>query len=338
MSFNSICLNKRLLLTMAVCLHLFLLILVHGIAADVGSLLPDCGTCHPDWAASDQNPESFLPEADIKDPAMCIKCHTDEVLRENFNIPPVPFILSYEESIHGKDSSITCLDCHQTCTHGFQGGPPLASLRTKVIVAGTCGKCHSEELEAYQESAHGLAIKNHILDAPVCTDCHGEHSIQSPSNNDSPVSFQNIPLTCGSCHEGEKLAFRYGFSGRRLSTYRQSYHGMASRLGEENVANCTSCHKYHDIYPPSDTRSAVHPENLTETCGQCHRGASAEFINSKIHIQVSPESARGAWYVRQFYIYFIGILMIMFLGYVFLDITHRIRRARQKPEKEKGSV
>lgn len=297
-----------------------------------------CGDCHSDWPLSQQNSNSFSPTVRLNKQSMCIDCHSNAEIAAKFKLPSRSFIQSFQKSAHGKDTSITCYDCHQTCLHGFKSGVPETSLRKKINVPKTCGRCHAEVLDAYQESIHGTAITKNILDAPVCTDCHGEHFILSPSDRSSSVAVQNIPKTCGACHEKEQIAVRYGFAGSRLSTYLQSYHGMANKLGEKKVANCISCHRYHDIYPSSDPRSSIYPANLSTTCGKCHPGATANLINAKVHVRVLKEDAKGAWYIRIFYTYFISILMILFLGYVFLDIYHRISKNRHTIKNEKDNV
>ena len=41
--------------------------------------------------------------------------------------------------------------------------------------------------------------------------------------------------------------------------YQDSFHGLAARGGSPAVANCASCHGFHDILPSSDPRSMVSP-------------------------------------------------------------------------------
>ena len=302
-------------------------------SAQGGHAIEECGSCHTDWKDSEQNKETFKPAILLSDQKMCVECHTSTDFEKHFQVSPLPFVETFNKSVHANAPSLSCLDCHTTCYHGFQESVPLSSLRIKKNVPAKCGSCHEEELNAYNESIHGAAMAKNILEAPVCTDCHGEHAILGPSEQGSTVAAQNIPKTCGNCHEKEQMTIRFGIASNRLSTYRESYHGVANRLGEENVANCVSCHQYHDIFSPRDPRSGVYPANLSKTCGQCHKGATAEFLNAKVHVTTSREDSAGAWYVRKFYTYFIGILMLLFLAYVFLDIMHRIHRSRENLQK-----
>jgi hypothetical protein len=164
------------------------------------------------------------------------------------------------------------------------------------------------------------------MDAPVCTDCHGEHTITRVIERDSKVSLLNTPKTCSSCHEDERVAARYGLVTKRYTTYLASFHGVANKFGDTFVANCASCHGVHDILPESDPKSSINKANLPYTCGKCHPGASENFARGKIHVQATRENSPGVYFVRQFYIWFIGILMVCFVVYVLLDTFGKYRR------------
>jgi len=113
--------------------------------------------------------------------------------------------------------------------------------------------------------------------------------------------------SCAKCHEGVTLTQEFGVASGRVSSYRDSYHGLASQLGSKVVANCASCHGVHNILPSSDTRSMINANNLQQTCGQCHVGASANFIKGKIHfaselVSTHDMGARGTQIVRWIYL------------------------------------
>ncbi len=46
------------------------------------------------------------------------------------------------------------------------------------------------------------------------------------------------------------------------------------------TATCTSCHTAHRILPAKDPASTVNPKNVPSTCGKCHNGIEAQFVNS----------------------------------------------------------
>ncbi|MBI4737936.1 MAG: hypothetical protein HY766_18060, partial [candidate division NC10 bacterium] len=116
---------------------------------------------------------------------------------------------------------------------------------------------------------------------------------------------------------------------KREETYAESFHGIAATFGNLEAANCASCHGFHDIRPSNDPRSRVAKTNLPATCGQCHPGAGARFAEGRVHIEKTRESAPGVFYVRTFYTWFIGILMVCFLGYMAIEVYGYRRRRRQ---------
>jgi len=144
----------------------------------------------------------------------------------------------------------------------------------------------------------------------VCTDCHGIHNIMMPfEKNTTAASVAVGTDSCAKCHEGVALTQEFGVAGDRVSSYKDSYHGLASRLGSKVVANCASCHGVHNILPSSDPRSMISAENLQQTCGQCHVGAGANFTKGKIHTtselvsNTAPDlGQRGAKIIRWIYL------------------------------------
>ena len=122
----------------------------------------------------------------------------------------------------------------------------------------------------------------------------------------SSVFAGNIArATCANCHESMRMSQEYGFSGRRMTTYAASYHGLAAKLGSTVVANCASCHGAHNILPSSDPRSTINKANLVKTCGQCHPGATDKFVQGKVHIDVpisADISSIAIRWIRRIYI------------------------------------
>ena len=123
------------------------------------------------------------------------------------------------------------------------------------------------------------------------------------------------------------MAKKYNLPLGRLSTYENSYHGIALKFGNLEAANCASCHGTHEILPSSDPRSSINKANLVKTCGRCHPNASADFVKGKIHVIVNKHGEKGPYYVRIFYTWFIGILITIFVVYVIFDLIN-IRRKK----------
>jgi nitrate/TMAO reductase-like tetraheme cytochrome c subunit len=125
------------------------------------------------------------------------------------------------------------------------------------------------------------------------------------------------------------LSRQYGFLTSRLRTYNQSFHGTAARFGETRVANCASCHGFHDIRSSSDPKSSIHKANLPTTCGRCHPGASRHFAEGLVHS--APEQVQTAKYgtahvVKEVYIFIIAGVIAVMVIFIAADFLRRILR------------
>ncbi|MGB7547200.1 MAG: cytochrome b/b6 domain-containing protein [Terracidiphilus sp.] len=261
---------------------------IHAIARKTGAPAAGCQDCHGGahevLAAAD--PKSPVNHANI--PVTCGRCHGQKFLMESSGQSAQPFI-SYQESVHGRatekgsQKAAVCTDCH--AAHAILPPTDPKSPIYKFNVPATCGKCHAEIDKTFTQSIHGQAIARGNGLAPVCTDCHGIHSIKSIMNPSSPVSEQNLSRdTCARCHEGVRLSQEFGVPGERVTTYLDSYHGLAAEGGSLVVANCSSCHGVHNILPSSDPRSTINRANLDATCGKCHKGVTQKFTLTPVHL------------------------------------------------------
>lgn len=113
-----------------------------------------------------------------------------------------------------------------------------------------------------------------------CVSCHGGDETQAGMESMDPdkgyigkPTRNQIPQICGRCHSDARFMRRYNPSLRvdQLKEYYTSIHGQRlKQFGDPNVATCVSCHSAHEIKPPSDPRSKVHPLQVAQTCGSCH--------------------------------------------------------------------
>src|SRR5687768_2383631 len=257
----------------------------------------DCHTTNHDLTkilpASD--PESTISRSNIAE--TCGRCHGDKSIMRGSGISDRPF-LSYRESVHAKAlaqgniSAAVCTDCHNR--HDILPAADPQSPIAKVNIPATCSKCHQSESAEVMQSVHGQAVTRGVSRSPVCTDCHGIHGITSPVEQATASATSAVATeTCAGCHEGVTLTREFGVAGERVSSYKDSYHGLASRLGSHVVANCASCHGVHKILPSSDPQSMISANNLPQTCGQCHIGDGAKFATGKIHLTSALTSADG---------------------------------------------
>ncbi len=288
----------------------------------------DChGSAHELLPASD--PKSRVNHANI--PATCGTCHGQKFVMEASGHSAQPFI-SYQESVHGRavaagsETAAVCTDCHGA--HDIlAAGDPKSSI-FKFNVPATCAKCHEPVQKEFMQSIHGQAIARGDWQAPVCTDCHGIHSIKSHVDPNSSVSMQNLALiTCARCHEGVRLSQEFGFEGRRSTTYLASYHGLASKLGSQVVANCASCHGVHNILPSSDARSTINRANLVKTCGQCHPGVTEKFVAAKVHVDAPLSADTGSIAVRWIRKFYVSLIVLVIGGMVLHNLIIWRRKA-----------
>lgn len=281
-----------------------------------------CEDCHggAHEVLTPGDPASPVNHANI--PQTCGRCHGQKFLVEPHGDSAQTFI-SYQESVHGRaiekgsQKAAVCTDCHGA--HEILGANDQKSSIYKFNVPATCGKCHGDVAQTFMNSIHGQGIARGNGLAPVCTDCHGIHSIKNHKDPKSPVAGQNLSLdTCARCHEGVRLSQEFGVPGGRVSSYMDSYHGLASTGGSVLVANCASCHGVHNILPSSDARSTINRANLDATCGQCHKGATQKFTLTRVHLEDrgrarDADSIAVRW-VRRIYV----PLIILVIGAMFL--------------------
>jgi formate dehydrogenase gamma subunit len=122
---------------------------------------------------------------------------------------------------------------------------------------------------------------------------------------------------CSRCHASEKLNTKYNLPADRVKTFFESYHGLAAQYGSTLAANCASCHGVHRILPSADPRSTIHSSHLVETCGKCHPGATDNFAQSKIHVDLAAANGGSAlgeqvnWWVRRIYL---GLIVVVIGG------------------------
>ncbi|NIO15694.1 MAG: hypothetical protein GTN70_01615 [Deltaproteobacteria bacterium] len=304
----------------------------HGLARDEERVLyaPGCSDCHGAHYVSEiEAPPSPVYFSNL--PGTCGRCHGNSEFVKKAGISLREVYALYEQSIHGRavsakglSISATCVDCHGS--HDLlRAGDPESTVFKKNIPA-TCGKCHYGIYSVYIESTHGRAATKGLPDAPVCTDCHGEHEIAPSVEAASYVSPLAISTTtCPSCHDAQRIVKKFGLETGRTRSYRESYHGLAQRLGDQMVANCSSCHGSHAIYPSSDRRSTVFAGNLKITCGQCHPGASEKFASGTIHGGGAGIGEVVKRLVKYFYIWLIVLTIGFMLVHNGLDYVKKIR-------------
>jgi len=288
-----------------------------------------CKDCHgaTHEVRSHRDPESPVAHGNLV--KTCARCHNDQALVERRKITIPAAVQLYQNSVHGRSTNpgaATCSDCHES--HALLKATDPRSSVYRTHIPATCGKCHAKELAAYTTGIHGQALERGVTKTPVCTDCHGEHQIRGPHDRTSPVaSGSSVTRTCASCHDATGIRETFGLPAGRLSSYQDSFHGLAARGGSPVVADCASCHGYHDVLPSSDERSMIHAKNLEATCGKCHPGAGARFAQGRVHVAMARAEEPVLWWIRTIYLWLIGATIG---GMALHQGAHFVRHMRQR--------
>ena len=311
---------------------------IHGKArTDKGQERVHCQSCHGYHDVLEGRNVNSRTHP-LQQPATCGSCHFDGSFQANHRVVAKDFLNGVHGIAlvkYGLSNSATCVSCHGS--HEVTDTSDPSSLVSKKHVPYTCGQCHEGILKDYLEGVHGQDFKKGIRDVPVCTDCHGEHQILSPQDKQSKVYATQVALTCARCHDNQELTRVYNLPTQRLRSFQGSFHGIASHFGETGVANCISCHGFHNIRPSSDPKSPIHSANLPNTCGKCHGEAIQRLSQVKVHV-LDPKAANYAGYiVKNFYFYTIAIVMGSFVLYIAADLKARLSR-RSETWRQGGAV
>jgi cytochrome b subunit of formate dehydrogenase len=307
----------------------------HGKAVHQG--VPEAASCKDCHGKShtllgSRDPASPVNRANV--PATCARCHGNVAEMKKRGLRQQDPVGTYLASVHGLalsqrrvTTAAVCTDCHGS--HDLHRSTNPESKLYWKAVPQTCGKCHENVQRTYLRSIHGQALAKGVRDTPVCTDCHGEHTIAAVRSPGSRVSPGNVPNTCGQCHAAERIVTQYQLPPDVVSTYVESFHGLALKGGNPTVASCASCHGAHDILPASDPLSSVNPKVLPQTCGKCHPGIgtrmSAEFF--KIHAPAGRHDDKH-WLVNLVTTIYLALIILVIGGmaaFVTLDYAKKAR-------------
>lgn len=250
-----------------------------------------------------------VPHPKVK-PAECASCHAQAQQ-------------DHAKSVHA-EAGPDCGLCHGTAHQAIRA----KSVEFRKGQIEKCGACHSDVAEHFSKSVHGKDALAGIAGVPVCSDCHAGHAIQKAG---SAAQRDRVRETCSGCHSDLRLARRFGLPSDRITTFEASFHGLAVKAGSQTVANCASCHGYHDILPSSDPKSMTHPNRLPETCGRCHHEAGSRFALGPVHLGSGNGEPPPVRWVRVAYQLLIPLVLGLMLLHNGGDFVRKLWGGRIRP-------
>lgn len=300
----------------------------------------------------------------------------------------------FSGSYHGK---LRCKSCHEGVEEIPHTGVKKVDCASDCHLKDpSTGRdfSHKSIVNDLKQSAHGIegSRSEHKEDLPRCKDCHSNKNYQDVVKGQ--VKSMRFLKVCLECHESESWAERfyehvyYRVSNRRSSKqvvalcskchadqakmdrheldvvvgFKDTFHGKAIQYGDEEVADCLSCHAPYDLgFSPHriksrrDDDSPVNPDRKLKTCQQvgCHANAAEAFAKKgKVHpsnIKVAAitegegaiskeEQAFQAWVLDLIKLFY-KVLIIAVVGglgtHRLLDLyaTHRERKISHRASK-----
>ncbi|HEU4760363.1 MAG TPA: multiheme c-type cytochrome [Dehalococcoidia bacterium] len=173
-----------------------------------------------------------------------------------------------------------------------------------------CSRCHITATGEYEGSVHSQDLLSRGKGAP-CDNCHSPddsaHTIAWLDGEHSGLTLEPVNQTCGRCHQAE------------LSSYLDTSHGKMAQSGDDvSAATCVTCHGDHAVAAVDDPGAPLTALSLAPICGQCHRGADAEFAEAwQGHAELSPSNLPGLYYMERS----ITFLTAATLGFGFLHVS-----------------
>ena len=300
----------------------------HAKAREGGSkYAASCVDCHGTHDIKTKSDPASMTHH-LKVAATCAKCHGNAEIIAKGGIPH-DVTKDFADSIHGTVLAKSGLMVAPTCTDCHGGHDILKPKDPKSPVAmanvpSTCGKCHEGLARQFKSGVHGTLLAQGKTDGPACQTCHTAHSIPRA---DKPGWQLAVIGQCGTCHAD------------RVATFRDTFHGQVTALGERTVAGCADCHGAHEVLPASDPRSPIAPANLVKTCGKCHENANENFVKYDPHADKHNRKANPALYYTS---KFMTALLVAVFGTFGVHTTFwfgkeiRLRRERKRAVASKG--
>jgi hypothetical protein len=296
----------------------------------------DCLDCHQDESLSLEKEDGrrvslYVDEEQFKSSIhgkiACYLCHSDirEVPHREGGLAKVNCgschpeeATSFRDSIHqiplgrGDVFAPACKNCHGKHHILSTKDPESSVYRENVLFM--CGGCHVGIASRYRESIHAQLMEKGDKRTPACPDCHTSHHISASHG----ALYRLIVINrCGNCHE------------KYFKTFRDTYHGKITSLGEVKGAKCYDCHGSHRIFAEEDVRSSIHPINRVKTCRKCHPKAPENYVSFIAHLDKNKKGEHVLLGFSEFFM--IGILYIVLGCFGFHSLLWLVRSFIKSP-------
>ena len=281
---------------------------IHRLKNQDDPRLETCVVCHTGHETA-MNALTQSKVFDLRLSQVCLKCH-----QEN--------LITGENDAHGaihrnelgkisKGQPANCGNCHayhySTQGHLIHSG-----------VQRSCADCHPKQQKEYEKSSHYIAAQKGHKEAPGCMTCHGLNDIQKPQGQ---LRGRNVVELCGSCHGNREMTMKFQLNPEVMAGYQTSYHGQMYQLGYqgEEFATCVSCHDNHSIMPSDNLESTVGQKHIMETCSQCHKKVTQNFVRYLQHYTpMMTEKNIPLHIIHTFMLWLLGVTLFIFGGHTIL--------------------
>ena len=182
----------------------------------------------------------------------CLMCHDDDTFTMEKDGKEVSIYVSEAKFNASSHSKLKCVSCHTSFD-------PEEIPHSENLTPKACGDCHQKQIVKHLFHPRLLKATGREKEKDVnCISCHDNHYVQDPNGRDGKWSSENLPASCGQCHNEIK------------DKYLSSEHFSAFQEGMVGAPNCLHCHKnpIAKVHLTEDTVSVkISQEKL---CLSCH--------------------------------------------------------------------
>ncbi|NQU68461.1 MAG: hypothetical protein HQ510_11005 [Candidatus Marinimicrobia bacterium] len=281
---------------------------IHRLEVQDDPRLETCVVCHTGHETA-MNDKTRSGVFDLHLSQVCLKCHEVSLITGENDAHGSIHRTELEKINNGQNAD--CGNCH--AYHFTTEGHLIHSGLQK-----SCADCHPKQQQEYEKSSHYVALEKGHPEAPGCMTCHGLSEIQKPKGQ---LTGKNVVDMCGRCHGDREMTLKFQLSTEVMAGYESSYHGQMYQLGYqgEEFATCVSCHDNHSIMPSDDPESSIGQAHIMETCAQCHKNVTPNFVRYLQHYTpMVTEKNVPLHMIHTFMLWLLGVTLFIFGGHTIL--------------------